>query len=443
MPLASESSQDIVVLASMSSECIVVRGPPGTGKPQVIVNIISNALANDEKVLLVCEKRDALDVVYQRLDKIGLSRYIAPLYDGKERFSLYKKLASILDYKAHSGNATKINQDFNSCSTEIDGIIERQKKIAHALRDERLVGVPINKLYALARPNYRTKLSLNDTVQEVNYRTLPSLLDKIARLQDGCKKFDLPHSPWYYRKDFSDFGLTEKNEIIKIVDNMLDLKDRKIVLADNIENQQTLIASLETLSNSSPAGGLFRKFISGGRERTAREMVKRYIKLPDDLQQIKGVLHGAKLGLQFWNDFNNFLSFLTEDGIKELENEISKRMYDPIYSRLIKIQKTIGEVDEVQAHDRRKSELSNTEKEILHQCISKLAFELDWREELKQEIYIHWIDFIETKYPDLKGEPFEDYQVNRERLSKLLKEHEKIVVDNITCPCGHVRSCIH
>jgi hypothetical protein len=28
-----------------------------------------------------------------------------------------------------------------------------------------------------------------------------------------------------------------------------------------------------------------------------------------------------------------------------------------------------------------------------------LSFELDWREELKQEFYIHWIDLVESKHP--------------------------------------------
>lgn len=429
--IASDASQDTVVLASMSCECIVVRGPPGTGKSQVIVNIISNALAKDEKVLLVCEKRDALDVVYQRLDRIGLSRYIAPLYDGKDRFSLYKKLANILDYKAPSGNATKINQEFNNCSCEIDRIIERQKRIADALRDESLVGVPVTKLYTLARPDYITKLSLRHIVQEVKYHTLSYLSGKIARLEDGCKKFDLAHSPWFYRKDFSNFGLTEKNTLLKIVNNILDLREKQIVLADSIANQQSLIVSLETLSNSSPGGNLFRKFISGGKERNAREIVKRYLRLPDDIQQIKEAIRSAELGLQFWNDFNDFLSFLTEDGVKELKNELSKHLHDSIYSRLNKIQDTINDFDELQAHDRRKAELSTPEQEILRQCMDKLSFELDWKEELRQEFYAHWIDLVESKHPDLKGQPFETYLSNREQLSELLKEHRKIVVDKI------------
>jgi hypothetical protein len=47
--IPSDASQDAVVLASQSSQCTVVRGPPGTGKSQVIVNLISNALANKQR----------------------------------------------------------------------------------------------------------------------------------------------------------------------------------------------------------------------------------------------------------------------------------------------------------------------------------------------------------------------------------------------------------
>ena len=79
--MESDASQDSVVVSSQSSNCTVVRGPPGTGKSQVIVNLISNALAKGQKVLLVCQKKYALDVVFSRLDKIGLSGHVAVLKD--------------------------------------------------------------------------------------------------------------------------------------------------------------------------------------------------------------------------------------------------------------------------------------------------------------------------------------------------------------------------
>ncbi len=54
---------------------LVIEGPPGTGKSQTITNIIANALANDQTVLFLAEKRAALDVVKSRLDSAGLGEY--------------------------------------------------------------------------------------------------------------------------------------------------------------------------------------------------------------------------------------------------------------------------------------------------------------------------------------------------------------------------------
>lgn len=42
---------------------LVIHGPPGTGKSQTIANIIGDHLARGERVLFVCDKRTALDVV--------------------------------------------------------------------------------------------------------------------------------------------------------------------------------------------------------------------------------------------------------------------------------------------------------------------------------------------------------------------------------------------
>ncbi len=46
---------------------MVIYGPPGTGKSQTIVNLISDALCKGKRVLVVSQKKAALDVVYNRL----------------------------------------------------------------------------------------------------------------------------------------------------------------------------------------------------------------------------------------------------------------------------------------------------------------------------------------------------------------------------------------
>ena len=50
---------------------LVIYGPPGTGKSQTIVNIISDAICKNKRVLVVSQKKAALDVVFNRLKSLN------------------------------------------------------------------------------------------------------------------------------------------------------------------------------------------------------------------------------------------------------------------------------------------------------------------------------------------------------------------------------------
>ena len=60
---------------------LVIHGPPGTGKSQTIANIVGDHLARGERVLFVCDKRTALDVVHQRISHLGLGLLCAVVHD--------------------------------------------------------------------------------------------------------------------------------------------------------------------------------------------------------------------------------------------------------------------------------------------------------------------------------------------------------------------------
>ena len=66
-----DQSQEAALLKIKAGKSLVIHGPPGTGKSQVIVNIIADAMAHGKKVLVVSQKRAALDVVYKRLEALG------------------------------------------------------------------------------------------------------------------------------------------------------------------------------------------------------------------------------------------------------------------------------------------------------------------------------------------------------------------------------------
>lgn len=77
---------------------VVIHGPPGTGKSQTITNIIGDHLANNQRVLFVCDKRTALDVVANRLDHLGIGRLCALVHDAKrDQRDLYMKIRANLE----------------------------------------------------------------------------------------------------------------------------------------------------------------------------------------------------------------------------------------------------------------------------------------------------------------------------------------------------------
>ena len=68
----ADASQTKVIEEVRAGRNLVVQGPPGTGKSQTIANIVAGAAHDGKTVLFVAEKMAALQVVHDRLQKVGL-----------------------------------------------------------------------------------------------------------------------------------------------------------------------------------------------------------------------------------------------------------------------------------------------------------------------------------------------------------------------------------
>ena len=76
-----DPSQNEILNTLESDEFKVIQGPPGTGKSQSLTAIISNVLENQGKILVVCEKRTALEVINNNLENAGLQSLVAFIED--------------------------------------------------------------------------------------------------------------------------------------------------------------------------------------------------------------------------------------------------------------------------------------------------------------------------------------------------------------------------
>lgn len=108
---AGDPSQDEAVLRSRVGPGLVVEGPPGTGKSQTIVNVITDAIGRGESVLIVCQKQAALTVVQKRLASEGLGERLFNLVDGvREREVVVRALRDQIDDKARLNRVSSIKR---------------------------------------------------------------------------------------------------------------------------------------------------------------------------------------------------------------------------------------------------------------------------------------------------------------------------------------------
>jgi primosomal replication protein N'' len=173
--LEADPSQEEAVFRSRHAPGIVVQGPPGMGKSQTIVNIVTDCIGRSETVLVVCEKKAALDVVQKRLAAEQLGHRVFRIESTQgDRARVLKELQAqvpqILDARAvpgASGQARRgqIAAQLDALEADLDayheaiyltddrlGLTYREVLSVIAAHDARLAGRSAPGLRALLGP---------------------------------------------------------------------------------------------------------------------------------------------------------------------------------------------------------------------------------------------------------------------------------------------------
>jgi len=78
-----DATQASAIARARTGASYIIQGPPGTGKSQTITNLIADYVARGKRVLFVCEKRAAIDVVFHRLRQQGLDELCCLIHDSQ------------------------------------------------------------------------------------------------------------------------------------------------------------------------------------------------------------------------------------------------------------------------------------------------------------------------------------------------------------------------
>ncbi|QRN93002.1 DUF4011 domain-containing protein [Archangium violaceum] len=132
----ADPCQARAVRLARSTRGLVVHGPPGTGKSQTIANAIGDHLARGERVLLVCDKRTALDVVKHRLEHLGLGSLCAVVHDAqRDQRELYLGIREQLDNLTETRGNPAAQAELSRVDAELQTLHDELSSAERALSE--------------------------------------------------------------------------------------------------------------------------------------------------------------------------------------------------------------------------------------------------------------------------------------------------------------------
>ncbi|XMB85727.1 AAA domain-containing protein [Mycoplasmatota bacterium WC44] len=134
-------SQRNVINKLNQVDSVVIEGPPGTGKSQAIVSIISNEILNGGNCLMIAEKKAAIDVIYSRLGSVR--NYSMLIDNSSNKLAFYEQLHDIFSTDTNDSIGVSSTSSLEHSMKENLGKISAFEEI---INSNKLNGVSYNEL---------------------------------------------------------------------------------------------------------------------------------------------------------------------------------------------------------------------------------------------------------------------------------------------------------
>jgi RecA/RadA recombinase len=236
-PFATDAFQENILKAVKQGLSVVVQGPPGTGKSQLICNLLADAMANKKNVLVVCQKRAALDVVFTRMQKAGFSEFVTLVHDFKnDRKEIYSRIANqidkVNDYKVrvNSLDAIQLDRNFHQACKQIDLTVEELEHFKESLFDGTECGISIKELYLSTDHKAEKIINVKQEYSSFPMNGLTEIASKVRSLGMYADILEKEFNPWRNRKPFAKLppsALPEiKSILLHIPETLQTISDR-------------------------------------------------------------------------------------------------------------------------------------------------------------------------------------------------------------------------
>ena len=225
-PYQIDASQEFALKTVKQGNSIVIQGPPGTGKSQLICNLICDFIARGKNVLVVSQKRVALDVVHKRLQEKDLGSFVNVIHDFKnDRRKTYEQIESQisnLDKYEHQNNGLDtihLEREYVQTCRKIDQLSEQFEEFKSCLFDTKECGISVKELYLTSSLNDPT-IKLTQEYKLFDSNKINDFNNTLEWLFPYAQLFDSENFTWSDRLDFSVFDTSDLTEILNTLKNI-------------------------------------------------------------------------------------------------------------------------------------------------------------------------------------------------------------------------------
>lgn len=219
LPISSDASQARAISHAMAGKTFILQGPPGTGKSQTITNLLARALSEGKRVLFVAEKKDALDVVKERLDAAGLGAFSLDLHDkGMNPKVMKEQLANVLDIAIAADRV-----GYESARSEYEGALSPLQKYRNRLHEIGRLGESIYSALdkRLAIRGASTLPISGEFISESTIDSKERVLSAAKTLAEiGPLTGTYSSNPWSFATRFIDLSESDLSDLKKLTRSM-------------------------------------------------------------------------------------------------------------------------------------------------------------------------------------------------------------------------------
>ncbi|MFF2875064.1 AAA domain-containing protein [Gottfriedia sp. NPDC057991] len=446
--LPTDGSQEEILQLARNQKGLVVHGPPGTGKSQVIVNLITDAINQKKKVLVVCQKRAALDVVNQRLDGLGLSKFAALVHDEKnDRQKLYSKIQQLINVPIQLNDSNQ--KEFEFVSSQLRMSEGQLNDISRALFEVQDFGYRAYDLYSISKPKDEMKRLVNvkPYLSKLSRYNLEDILAEVYTYGEYYERFGNENYPWKQRKSFKDLELKDQSKMTDTLNDLIESAKITVSKLDEFEQdfvtpeyaklvQEKIEKIYEDLDDNKKRSfknirlwiwtsftgkNIIEELLAGNKFKGTSS--KEWIRIK---QWLKTLYELSKETEKFRSKLKNLIPYIAEEWITSMEklvndgkiplNELEK-MHEYIFS----------DFEELRRMDRFYHDKDDTVISLIELVIKEVPYvetylAKEWMYSLKDSIYLHWIDEIERKHPIIEAISTEQFNRIRDKLKNLIEQ---------------------